>query len=65
VLIIGPATHLGLEYLTEIRRQAQSSALPLLSRDTHIDLGETRDDDVVIGASALLMTQELGLSLAR
>jgi N-acetylglucosamine repressor len=65
VLIIGPATHLGLEYVSEIRRQAQKTALPLLSRQTHIELGETRDDDVVIGASALLMTQELGLSLAR
>jgi N-acetylglucosamine repressor len=65
VLIIGSATHLGLEYLSEVRRQAQASALPLLSSQTHIELGETRGDDVVIGASALLMTQELGLSLAR
>ena len=65
VLIIGPATHLGLEYVTEIRRQARASALPMLSRETDIELGETRDDDVVIGASAMLMTQELGLTLAR
>jgi predicted NBD/HSP70 family sugar kinase len=65
VLIIGPATHLGLEYLSEIRRQAQKSALPLLSQQTQIELGETRGDDIVIGASAMLMTQELGLSLAR
>jgi N-acetylglucosamine repressor len=65
VLIIGPATHLGLEYLSEIRRQAQQTALPLLSRQTQIELGETRGDDIMIGASAMLMTQELGLSLAR
>jgi len=65
VLIIGAATHLGLEYLSEIRRQAHASALPLISRQTRIELGETRGDDVVIGASALLMTQELGLSLTR
>jgi predicted NBD/HSP70 family sugar kinase len=65
VLIIGAATHLGLEYLAEIRRQAHASALPLISRQTRIELGETRGDDVVIGASALLMTQELGLSLTR
>ena len=65
VLIIGAATHLGAEYLEAIRVQAYTSALPLLARETHIELGETRGDDVVIRASALLMTQELGLSLAR
>lgn len=65
VLIIGPATHLGPNYLQAVREQAQASALPILARQTHIELGETRGDDVVIGASAMLMTQELGLSLAR
>jgi predicted NBD/HSP70 family sugar kinase len=65
VLIIGPATRLGPDYLEAVRRQAQISALPLLSQQTHIELGETRGDDVMIGASAMLMNQELGLSLAR
>ena len=37
----------------------------MLARETIIELGETRDDDVVVGASALLMTQELGLTLVR
>ena len=65
VLIIGPATHLGPDYLEAVRRQALTSALPLLAKQTHIELGETRGDDVVIGASAMLMNRELGLSLAR
>jgi predicted NBD/HSP70 family sugar kinase len=65
ILIIGPATHLGAEYLDAIRRQAQARALPLLAQQTNIELGEMRGDDVVIGASALLMNRELGLSLAR
>jgi len=65
VLIIGPATELGDEYLEAVRRQAETSALPMLAKQTQIELGETRGDDVVIGASAMLMTQELGLSLAR
>jgi len=65
VLLIGPATHLGDEWLDAVRSQTEKSALPLLARATKIELGETRIDDVVIGASALLMTQELGLSLAR
>jgi predicted NBD/HSP70 family sugar kinase len=65
VLLIGPATLLGDEWLDAVRRQTEKSALPLLARATNIELGATRIDDVVIGASALLMTQELGLSLAR
>jgi predicted NBD/HSP70 family sugar kinase len=65
VLIIGPATHLGPDYLDAVRRQAYTSALPLIARQTNIELGETRGNDVVIGASAMLMNQELGLSLAR
>ncbi len=65
VVVVGQATHLGLEYIAEVRRQAQASALPLLAGSTHIELGEARGNDVVIGASALLMTHELGLSLAR
>lgn len=66
VLLIGTATALGDEWLNAVRDQAMASALPQLSRDTRIELGAARDeDDVLVGASALLMTQELGLSLAR
>jgi predicted NBD/HSP70 family sugar kinase len=66
VLLIGAATALGDEWLNAVREQAMASALPQLSRETRIELGAARDeDDVLVGASALLMTQELGLSLAR
>ena len=66
VLLIGAATALGDEWLNAVREQAIACALPQLSADTRIELGAARDeDDVLIGASALLMTQELGLSLAR
>jgi len=65
ILLIGPATALGDQWLTAVRRRAEAGTLPLLARQTVIERGEARDDDVVIGASALLMTRELGLSLAR
>lgn len=66
VLLIGAATALGDEWLNAVREQATARALTQLSRDTCIELGAARDeDDVLIGASALVMTQELGLSLAR
>lgn len=66
VLLIGPATTLGDEWLDAVREQATRSALQQLSSATRIELGAAPDeDDVLIGASALLMTQELGLSLVR
>lgn len=65
VLLIGPATRLGDEWLDTVRCQSEMTALPLLARETQIELGQARENDVVIGASAMLMTQELGLSPAR
>lgn len=65
IVLIGPATALGDEWLDAVRRQTYARALPMLARDTLIELGRAREDDVVVGASALLMTQELGLSLVR
>ncbi len=65
VLLIGPATGLGDEWLAAIRRRMENAALPLLARETIVELGRARENDVVVGASAMLMTQELGLSLAR
>lgn len=65
VLIVGPAVALGDEWLGAIRRRATASALPLLAQNTSIEFGAAQDDVVLLGASALLMTHELGLSLAR
>ena len=48
VLLIGPAAHLGPQWLEAVRRQAQWNALPLLARDTRIELGEAQDDDVLM-----------------
>jgi hypothetical protein len=39
--------------------------LALVARDTRIEFGHVHDDVVVLGASALLMEQQLGLGLAR
>jgi predicted NBD/HSP70 family sugar kinase len=65
VLLIGPATELGDDWLAAVRRRATASVLPLLARNTHIEIGAEPENVVLIGAAALLMTHELGLSLAR
>jgi len=65
VLVVGPVAGFGEEWLAEVRRHAGSSALALLARDTQIDYGHVHDDVVALGASALLMEQQLGLGLVR
>ena len=65
VLLVGPVAAFGDDWLAEVRRSARSSVLALLARDTQIEFGHVHDDVVVLGASALLMEQQLGLGLAR
>lgn len=66
VLLIGAATRLGDVWLDAVRERASTGALAQLTSATRIELGAAHDeDDVLIGASALLMTRELGLSLVR
>lgn len=65
IVLVGPAAALGDDWLAAVREKAASSSLPLLARNTHIDLGHSGDDGVLLGASALLMAQQLGLSVVR
>ena len=65
VLLVGPVAGFGGDWLDEVRRHARASILPLLARDTQIEFGHVQDDVVVLGASALLMEQQLGLALVR
>jgi N-acetylglucosamine repressor len=64
VLIVGEAAYLGRKWLEIVQQSARESALPMLARDTTIDFGHPQND-VELGASALLMNAQLGLSLAR
>jgi predicted NBD/HSP70 family sugar kinase len=64
VILVGPAAALGDVWLQAVRERAAASTLPLLAGATRIELGAHHDDIVFLGASALLMTHELGLSLA-
>jgi predicted NBD/HSP70 family sugar kinase len=65
VLLVGPVAAFGEDWLDEVWRSAVSRVLTLLARDTQIEFGYVHDDMVVLGASALLMEQQLGLGLAR
>jgi len=63
IVLVGPAVDLGDVWLEAVRRGTRRRAFPLLARDTEISLGAKRED-VLLGASALLLHDELGLSLA-
>ena len=65
VLLVGPVAAFGDDWLAEVRRHARGSVLALLGDDTEIEFGHVHDDVVVLGASALLMEQQLGLGLVR
>ena len=64
VVLVGSVASFGRPWLDAIGETLHRSALPLLARDTQLEIGRLSDDGVVLGASALLMTRELGISLA-
>lgn len=65
VRIVGEIAVFGDPWLDAVRHEAHDRSLPLLARETDIAFGRTREGTAVLGASALLMTNELGLSPAR
>jgi predicted NBD/HSP70 family sugar kinase len=65
VVIDGPVTAFGEEWIEAVGDEARRRALGLLTAETEIAFGRLAPNVVVLGASALLITRELGLSLAR
>jgi N-acetylglucosamine repressor len=65
IVLDGPVTGFGDEWLAAVADEARRRSLTLLSGDTEIEFGRLSENVVVLGASALLITRELGLSLAR
>lgn len=65
IVIDGPVSGFGDEWLATVADEARRRALGLLAADTDIEFGRLAPNVVVRGASALLITRELGLSLAR
>jgi N-acetylglucosamine repressor len=60
IVLLGAVATLGEPWLAAVRDEAHRRSLGLISSGTRIELGRT-EHDVVLGASALLMTRELGL----
>jgi glucokinase-like ROK family protein len=64
IVLVGEMTVFGEPWLAAIRREAHRSALAILADETTIEIGRLEANLVVLGSAALLMTRELGLSLA-
>jgi predicted NBD/HSP70 family sugar kinase len=65
IVLLGSVAALGEPWRAAVRDEADRRSLAMLSRQTRIELGGSTDDVVVLGASALLMTRELGLAPVR
>lgn len=63
IVLVGTLTVLGEAWLETVRATVRSRVLPLLAAETSIEIGRVDADAVVLGASALLLTRELGLLL--
>lgn len=62
IVLHGSVALLGDTWLDAVRDEARSRSLGLLARDVTIELAPPIGDLVVMGASALLLTAELGLA---
>ncbi len=65
IVLLGSVAALGEPWRAAVRDEADRRSLAMLARQTRIELGGATDDVVVLGASALLMTRELGLAPVR
>jgi N-acetylglucosamine repressor len=53
IILMGEMTRYGQPWLEEVRRSMERGTLDRLGRDTRIEIGALRDNDVILGASAL------------
>jgi predicted NBD/HSP70 family sugar kinase len=65
IVFLSELARFGPSLLEVIRQEMLRRSLPTLAQDTHIELIGLRPEIVILGASALLLTHELGLSLTR
>jgi N-acetylglucosamine repressor len=65
ILFMGSVTQFGEKWLAQIRERLKCYAIPELARQTTIEIAEHGPNAVILGAAALLLSRELGLTLFR
>ena len=64
ILFAGSVTQFGEKWLATISETMTRHAIPDLARQTAVEIAEHGADAVILGAAALLMSRELGLTLS-
>jgi len=65
IALVGTVTTLGDPWLDAVRDEATSRSLAATGHETVIENGGTGEDVTLLGACALLLTRELGLTVHR
>ena len=65
ITLVGTVTSLGEPWLDAVRDEATRRSLAATGRETTILDGGTGEDVTLLGACALLLTRELGLTVHR
>ncbi len=65
IVLLGTVTCLGEPWLAAVREEASRRSLPSIGARTRIEITTSRGNETVQGAAALLLTGQLGLSIAR
>ena len=65
ITLVGTVTALGEPWLAAVREEATRRSLAATGRETTIVDGGTGEDVTLLGACALLLTRELGLTVHR
>jgi predicted NBD/HSP70 family sugar kinase len=65
ILFVGSVTQFGEPWLQQIRAKLPTLAIPNLVKQTTLAVAEHGSDAVILGAAALLLSRELGLTLNR
>ncbi|GIK75365.1 MAG: sugar kinase [Chloroflexota bacterium] len=65
IRLVGSITQFGDCWLEELRSTLLENAIPDTAQQTEIEIAEHGPNAVILGAAALLLSRELGLTLAR
>ncbi|MEM0338039.1 MAG: ROK family protein [Candidatus Caldarchaeum sp.] len=65
IRLVGSITQFGDRWLQVLRTTLLENAIPDLAHHTEVEIAEHGPDAVILGAAALLLSRELGLTLAQ
>jgi len=65
ILLVGSVTQFGDAWLQQVRDALPRAAIPNLAQQTNVEIAQHGPNAIILGAAALLLSRELGLTLLR